>query len=227
MIAPVAFLLEGSSLLNLFISSNPIHIATLLLLLAASIFSWTVIFAKWKLFKKIDQSNNKFMRACRKATSMESVALATEQFRESPLVTVFEYGFEEVSRQVKKSRTLFNKPAVERTLQLGISEEITRLEKNMNWLATVASVTPFIGLFGTVWGIIDAFNALSAAGSASLRAVGPGIAEALVATAMGLFAAIPAAICYNYYGKQIRDVGGRMEDFALEFLNLAERQYEE
>ena len=227
MTAPVALLLEGTSLLNLFISSNPIHIATLLLLLAASIFSWTVIFAKWKLFRRIDQSNNKFLRACRKATNMEAVALATEQFRESPLVTVFEYGFEEVTRQVKKTRTLFNKTAVERTLQLGISEEITRLESNMNWLATVASVTPFIGLFGTVWGIIDAFNALSAAGSASLRAVGPGIAEALVATAMGLFAAIPAAICYNYYGKQIRDVGGRMEDFALEFLNLAERQYEE
>ena len=97
----------------------------------------------------------------------------------------------------------------------------------MNWLATIASVTPFIGLFGTVWGIIDAFNALSTAGSASLRAVGPGIAEALVATAMGLFAAIPAAVSYNYYGKAIRDLAGRMEDFALEFLNLAERQYEE
>ena len=129
MTAPVALLLEGSSLLNLFISSNPIHIATLLVLLASSVFSWTVIFAKWKLFKKIDQTNNKFLRACRKATNMEAVALATEQFRESPLVTVFEYGFEEVTRQVKKTRTLFNKTAVERTLQLGISEEITRLDE--------------------------------------------------------------------------------------------------
>ncbi len=227
MIAPVALLLEGSSVLNLFLSSNPIHIATLLLLLAASVFSWTLILAKWKLFRKIELSNTRFLKACRKSTNMEAVALATEQFRESPLVTVFEYGFEEVTRQVKKARSVFNKTAVERTLQLGISEELSRLELNMNWLATVASVTPFIGLFGTVWGIIDAFNALSAAGSASLKAVGPGIAEALVATAMGLFAAIPAAVSYNYFGKKVRDAGGRMEDFALEFMNLAERQYEE
>ena len=119
------------------------------------------------------------------------------------------------------------RPVGQRGLQLGVSEEVSRLEKNMNWLATTASVTPFIGLFGTVWGIIDAFNALATAGSASLRAVGPGIAEALVATAMGLFAAIPAAVSYNYYGKSIRELAGRMEDFALEFLNLAERQYEE
>ena len=227
MIAPVALFLEGSSVLNLFLSSNPIHIATLLLLVAASVFSWTLIFAKWKLFRKIDLSNARCLKVCRKSTNMEAVALASEQFRESPLVTVFEYGFEEVTRQVKKLRSVFNKPAVERTLQLGISEELSRLEQNMNWLATVASVTPFIGLFGTVWGIIDAFNALSTAGSASLKAVGPGIAEALVATAMGLFAAIPAAISYNYFGKKVRDVGGRMEDFALEFMNLAERQYEE
>lgn len=227
MIAPVALLLEGSSLLNLFFSSNPIHIATLLLLLGASVFSWTIIFSKWKMLKTIDKSNANFLRACRKATTMEAIALATEQFRNAPLVTVFEFGFEEVARQINKKQALYNKTSVERGLQLGVSEEVSRLEKNMNWLATTASVTPFIGLFGTVWGIIDAFNALATAGSASLRAVGPGIAEALVATAMGLFAAIPAAVSYNYYGKSIRELAGRMEDFALEFLNLAERQYEE
>jgi biopolymer transport protein TolQ len=97
----------------------------------------------------------------------------------------------------------------------------------MNWLATTASVTPFIGLFGTVWGIIDAFQALSLAGSASLRAVGPGIAHALVATAMGLAAAIPAAVFYNHFGHVIKELGARMEDFSLEFLNLTERVFEE
>ena len=93
----------------------------------------------------------------------------------------------------------------------------------MSWLATTASVTPFIGLFGTVWGIIDAFQGLGMAGSASLRAVAPGISEALIATAMGLAAAIPAAIFYNYYGHVIREIGARMEDFGLEFLNTSER----
>lgn len=97
----------------------------------------------------------------------------------------------------------------------------------MNWLATTASVSPFIGLFGTVLGIIDAFHALGQAGSTSLRAVAPGISEALVATAAGLAAAIPAAIFYNHFGHVIREFAARMEDFALEFLNVAERQFEE
>jgi biopolymer transport protein TolQ len=110
---------------------------------------------------------------------------------------------------------------------LGVSEELAKLERNMSWLATTASVTPFVGLLGTVLGIIRAFLALSAQGSTSLRTVGPGIAQALVATAVGLFAAIPAAIAYNYFGHSIREIGTRMDDFALEFLNLAERTFGE
>ena len=109
-----------------------------------------------------------------------------QQFPLSPLVAMFEFGYEEVDRQVKARGTVTNKLALERALQLGISEELVKLERNMNWLATTAAVTPFVGLFGTVWGIIDAFLALGQAGSASLRAVGPGIAEALFATALGL-----------------------------------------
>jgi biopolymer transport protein TolQ len=140
---------------------------------------------------------------------------------------VFEFGFEEVERQVKTRGTLGNKLALERSLQLGISEELAKLERNMSWLATTASVSPFIGLFGTVLGIIDAFQALGQAGSASLRAVAPGISESLVATAAGLAAAIPAAIFYNYFGHVIREIGARMEDFSLEFLNLAERNFED
>jgi biopolymer transport protein TolQ len=112
-------------------------------------------------------------------------------------------------------------------LQLGISEELTRLEHRMSVLATVASVSPFVGLLGTVMGIIRAFDALSTQGTTSLRAVGPGIAEALYATALGLFAAIPAAIAYNAFGSRIREIGTRMDDFALEFLNLAERGFGE
>ena len=109
---------------------------------------------------------------------LQAVAVASEQFAASPLVAVFDFGYGEIERQVKQRGALVNKASIERSLQLGISEEVTKLEQNMNWLATVASVSPFIGLFGTVWGIIDAFQGLGNAGSASLRAVAPGISEA-------------------------------------------------
>ena len=153
--------------------------------------------------------------------------VASEQFRPSPLVMVFDFGYEEVERQVKGRGALHNLIALERSLQIGVSEELAKLERNMSWLATTAAVAPFIGLLGTVVGIIRAFNALSVEGSTSLRTVGPGISAALVATAVGLFAAIPAAIAYNYFSHAIREIGARMDDFALEFLNLAERNFGE
>jgi len=141
-------------------------------------------------------------------------------------VTVFDFGYSEVDRQMKTRGALTNRVTLERALQLGISETLARLEHNMNVLATTASVSPFIGLFGTVWGIIDAFQGLGSAGAASLRAVAPGISEALITTALGLAAAIPAAIAYNWFGSHIREFGARMDDFALEFLNLTERNTE-
>ena len=141
------------------------------------------------------------------------------------MLAVVDFGYREIERQIKQRGALVNKDAIERSLQLGISEEVTKLEINMSWLATVASISPFIGLFGTVWGIIDAFEGLGTAGSASLRAVAPGISEALVSTAIGLFAAIPAAIFYNIFGTRIKEMGTRMEDFAIEFQNLAERDF--
>jgi biopolymer transport protein TolQ len=127
---------------------------------------------------------------------------------------------------MKSRGSVTNPLSLERTLQLGMSEELTRLERNMSILATTAGVSPFIGLFGTVWGIIDAFQQLSAAGAASLRAVAPGISEALITTAIGLFAAIPAYIFYNLFGSAIKEFAARMEDFQLEFLNLTERSLE-
>lgn len=207
--------------------SRPVPLAVMILLLLFSLFSWTIVFAKWNLFRKARLVNSQFLRAFRKASGLEPVALALEQYRAAPLATVFEFGYDEVDRQIKNLGMLKNKAAIERMLEIGISQEAARLERQMSWLATTATVCPFIGLFGTVWGIIDAFSALSLAGSASLRAVGPGIAEALVATAMGLAAAIPAAVFYNYFGHVIREIGARMQDFSLEFLNLTERTYEE
>jgi biopolymer transport protein TolQ len=178
------------------------------------------------VFRRVRSANRVFLRAFRKAASLEAVAMASEQFRRSPLVTVFDFGYTEVARQMKSRGSVTNPLALERTLQLGMSEEITRLERNMSLLATTATVSPFIGLFGTVWGIIDAFQQLSTAGAASLRAVAPGISEALITTALGLAAAIPAAIFYNMFGTAIKEFGARMEDFMLEFMNMLDRSFE-
>jgi biopolymer transport protein TolQ len=186
-----------------------------------------VIFSKWRVFSQARMANRQFLRAFRKAAGLEAVAIASEQFRTSPLVSVFDFGYSEIDRQLKTHRTVNNKVALERNLQLGISEEISKLERNINVLATTATVSPFIGLLGTVWGIIDAFQGLGNAGSASLRAVAPGISEALITTALGLVAAIPAAIAYNWFSGNIKEFGTRMEDFALEFLNMTERNYED
>ncbi len=149
------------------------------------------------------------------------------QFHPAPLAVVFEFGYQEVERQVNGKGRLHNIPALQRAMQLGSGEEVTRLERNMSWLATTASATPFIGLFGTVWGVMDAFQGLGQEGGASLRAVAPGISEALITTAFGLAAAIPAAIFYNYFLHRIKEVGSRMDDFGLEFVNLAERSFGE
>ena len=204
---------------------RPVPLAIIVILVVFSLISWTIVFSKGSVFRRARKSNRNFLRAFRKAANLQAVAVASEQFGLAPLVAVFDFGYGEIERQIKQRGALVNKLAVERSLQLGISEEVTKLEMNMSWLATVASVSPFIGLFGTVWGIIDAFEGLGNAGSASLRAVAPGISEALVTTAVGLAAAIPAAIFYNIFGTRIKELGTRMEDFAIEFQNFAERDF--
>jgi len=223
---PAALLLQ-SDYWEMLRQTGPVEWAILGVLICFSLYSWTVIFSKLSTLRSARKINLRFLRAFRKASGIEAVMVASEQYRPSPLVAVFDFGYEELERQVKKRGMVHNRSALERTLQLGISEEIAKLERSMNWLATTASVTPFIGLMGTVMGIIKAFNDLSAMGTTSLKAVGPGISNALVATAIGLFAAIPAAIFYNYFGHLIREMGARMDDFSLEFLNLAERTFGE
>jgi biopolymer transport protein TolQ len=207
-------------------STGPLPKAVLGILIGFSLVSWAVILSKWATFRRSRSSNRAFLRAFRKAPALDTIAAASEQFNRCPLVAVFDFGYSEVARQMKSRGSVTNPLALERTLQLGISEEVTRLERRMSVLATTAGVSPFIGLFGTVWGIIDAFQQLSTAGAASLRAVAPGISEALITTAMGLFAAIPAYIFYNIFSSSIKEFAARMEDFALEFLNLTERSLE-
>lgn len=210
-------------ILDLLLGASLVSKIVLVLLVIASVMSWTVIFAKWKQFKAAGLENSTFLRAFRKAPRLEAIAALAEQFQVSPLSGVFAYGYDEAGRQVQTRGRITNKVAIERSLQMGVSAELTRLERNMSWLATTATVSPFVGLFGTVLGIIDAFQGLGMQGSASLRAVAPGISEALIATAAGLAAAIPAAIAYNQFSHTLREQGAKMEDFSLEFLNMTER----
>lgn len=222
--APVAFLLQIDPW-KMVQDAGPMGWVVLGFLLCFSVFSWTIIFAKWNSFRGARQTNASFLRAFRKSPGMDAIVAASERYRPSPLVAVFDFGYEELERQVKAKGKVTSRTALERSLQLGVSEEIAKLERNMQWLATTASVTPFIGLFGTVLGIIRAFQDLGNMGSTSLKALGPGISEALITTAFGLFAAIPAAIFYNHFGHAIREIVARMEDFSLEFLNVAERTF--
>jgi biopolymer transport protein TolQ len=222
---PFSLFLAELSLWDIIKNLRPVPLAIIGILIFFSLFSWTIVVSKSGVFSRARRRNKSFLRAFRKAKNLQAIAAVSEQFGTTPLVVVFEFGYKEIERQISQRGALVNKPAVERSLQLGISEEVTKLEMNMPWLATVASVSPFIGLLGTVWGIIDAFESLSTAGSASLRAVGPGIAEALYTTAIGLAAAIPAFIFYNLFSSRIKELGTRMEDFAIEFQNFAERDF--
>ena len=223
----VLSLLLQVDLFDYVLHSTPIGQVVYVILILFSVSSWTIIFSKWSSLRRARKANARFLRAFRKANGLEAVMVASEQFRPSPLVSVFDFGYTEINRQVQTRGGFSNKAALERSLQLGTNEELARLERNLNWLATTASVSPFIGLFGTVLGIIRAFQMLGSSGGTSLASVGPGISEALFATAVGLFAAIPAAVFYNHFGHILKELGARMDDFSLEFINLAERSFGE
>lgn len=219
---PVLAFFGGGEIFDLVNETGPVAKVVLLILLAFSLISWAIILSKWGLLRRARVQSGRFIRAFRKARQLQDVSSVAEQFKPSPLVAVFENGFDEYRRQVANGGMLKNLVSIQRAMQIAVSEEISRLERNLPWLAITAAVTPFIGLFGTVWGIIDAFHGLGAAGAATLRAVAPGISEALITTAAGLAAAIPAVIAYNLIGSSIRDFAARGDDFALEMLNAVE-----
>lgn len=215
----------GGEIIALIRQSGLVAQIVLLILLAFSIFSWAIIASKYGLFRRAGVQSGRFIRAFRKAQRLQDIAAVAEQFKPSPLVSVFESGYEEFKRvngnpNLPPDRKVI---AVQRAAQVATSEEMTRLERRLPWLATTGAVTPFVGLFGTVWGVMGAFHGLGTAGAATLRAVAPGISEALITTAAGLFAAIPAVIAYNLLNNQIREFGSRMDDFTLELLNAVER----
>jgi len=208
----------GGEIVDMVAQSGLVAKVVLIILLIFSILSWSIILSKWGSLKRARVQSGRFLRAFRKAQRLQDIAAVSDQFRPSPLVPVFENAYDEFRRQGEG-----NTPAVQRAAQIASSEELSRLERRLPLLATTGAVTPFIGLFGTVWGIIDAFQGLGDAGAATLRAVAPGISEALITTAAGLFTAIPAVIAYNHYVHSLKEFGARMDDFSLELLNLIER----
>src|SRR5437588_6907546 len=214
----------GGEIVDMISNTGAVAKLVLLALLAFSLISWAIILTKWSLLRRARTQSGRFVRAFRKAQRLQDIAAVADQFKPSPLVGVFEGGYEEYRRQVAGSGGLRNPISIQRGMQIGASEGITRLERNLPWLAITAAVTPFVGLFGTVWGIIDAFHGLGTAGAATLRAVAPGISEAPITTAAGLAAAIPAVTAYNLIGASIREFAARGDDFAMEMLNAVERQ---
>ncbi len=201
---------------------GPVAILVLVLLVAASLYSWTVILGKISTFRKATTQSKRFVRAFRKATRLQEIAALTGEYSASPLAQVFEDVYETYKRQTGGSGPPRNLVPLERTAQTAASTAITALERRMTWLATIGATAPFVGLFGTVMGVVDAFHGLGTAGAATLRAVAPGISEALLTTAAGLFVAVPAVVAYNQFSARIRIFASATDDFCRELLNSLE-----
>jgi biopolymer transport protein TolQ len=199
-----------------------VALAVLLVLLLASLYSWTIILRKWFTFRKATAASRRFVRAFRKATRLQEIATITGDYKDSPLAQVFEDVYETYKRQTGGSGPPRSLTPLERSAQTAASEAVTSLERRLSWLATIAATSPFVGLFGTVMGIVDAFHGLGTAGAATLRAVAPGISEALITTAAGLFVAVPAVVAYNQFAARIRVFASAIDDFSRELLNSLE-----
>jgi biopolymer transport protein TolQ len=212
----------GTALVEMVRNSGPVAQAVLVLLLLASLFSWSIMLSKWRFFARARKEGGRFLRAFRKSGRLSEISSVAEQFQPSPLVPVFIEINDEYQRQSGGRGLPRNPAALERAALTASSEALTNMEARMTWLATIAAAAPFIGLFGTVMGIIDAFHGLGTSGAATLRTVAPGISEALITTAAGLFVAIPAVVGYNQLTAQLREFAARMDDFGRELLNAIE-----
>ena len=208
------------------------------LLLLFSVISWGIILYKWWAFRGIEKHSSTFIDVFRKSAKFSEVQAVCPSLASSPLVGMFQAGYAELTAQLRQAPpaaaspgaaqprpTLRSITALDRALLRASSIEVSRLEKRVMFLATTASITPFIGLFGTVWGIMTAFMNIGQQGSTDLAVVSTPIAEALIATALGLFAAIPAVYFYNHFTYKVKNYASEMDDFALEFLNISERNF--
>ncbi len=213
---------NGSAVVEMLHNSGPIAMTVLGVLLVASLFSWAIILGKWASFRRARAQSRRFLRSFRKANRLQEIAAVSEQFKPSPLVNVFDEVYETYRRQTGGYGPPRNITALERAAQTAASETLTSMEQRLTWLASIGAISPFIGLFGTIMGIVDAFMGLGTEGTATLRAVAPGVSEALITTAAGLLVAIPAVIAYNQFTARCRDFAARMDDFGRELLNSME-----
>jgi biopolymer transport protein TolQ len=239
--APAAFAqtegaLRQEGLVTMVIGAGPVVQLVLYILVLFSVFSWGIIFYKLRQVRVARRQSQRFIEIFWDTKNLTTIHTTSQELKQSPVAQVFRSGYQELVRLTRAKRQ--NNPGeaeittelggidnVERAMKRAANQEITRLERALTFLATTASATPFIGLFGTVWGIMTAFRGLSVTQSSSIQAVAPGIAEALVATATGLVAAIPAVVAYNHFARQIRVLSAEMENFSSEFLNIAERHF--
>jgi biopolymer transport protein TolQ len=228
-----------SSILGLIARSTPISKAVLLILALMSVGSWAIILYKLWVFRRSEQQSTSFLDVFRRSSKFSEVQAVCRSLTESPLVGLFQSGYAELTAQLRQTApdeaanprsgaarpTLKSLAAVDRALMRASVVEVNKLESRITFLATTASISPFVGLFGTVIGIMMSFQMIGETGSTNLASVGPGIAEALIATAAGLVAAVPAVVAYNHFSNRVRLFASQMDDFAMEFLNIAERNF--
>jgi biopolymer transport protein TolQ len=233
---------SSAGIINLVARSTPISLGVLFLLGLMSIWSWGIFLYKWWTFRRAAKQSAQFLEVFRRSNKFSEVQAVCRSLGDSALVGLFQIGYAEITAQLRHAApvdatrdpqprtpggrpTLKSLPAVDRALLRASAVEVNKLESHVSFLATVASMGPFVGLFGTVWGIMNAFEQIGVTGSTSLQAVGTPIAEALVATAAGLAAAIPAVLFYNYLSGRVKLFASEMDDFAMEFLNICERNF--
>jgi len=207
------------SLIQLFLRADFVVKSVIVILIAASVFSWALIFEKYRLFKRIEKSTNSFEEKFWKSKSAESFYNTLTNKDKDPMANVFQSAMIELIKTKSKSSSV-QSTRVSRVIEISADKEIKLIEKHFTFLATVGSTAPFIGLFGTVWGIMNSFQSIAISRNTSLAIVAPGIAEALFATALGLLAAIPAVVAYNKFNSDSKKYTGRIENFSKRFISI-------
>lgn len=216
--------------MSLIAQSGPMAKMVLLLLVAASVLCWAIIISKWRTMKRAQMQNTRFLEVFWHGKNLDEILNKVDKYPASPVAAVFKSGVKELKKLNSAEIEVKNSASegvenIYRALIRSANAEIAGLEKHLSWLATTASAAPFVGLFGTVWGIMNSFQNIGITGSANLAVVAPGISEALITTATGIAAAIPAVIAYNHFSGQIKRLSVDVECFSQDFLNIIQRSF--
>jgi biopolymer transport protein TolQ len=218
--------MHSGGLLSLIYSAGPVAKAVMIILLIFSVISWAIMFAKLRQYGRTEKEGDRFFRAAREADSFKKLITVYRDNPDNSFYRLILACYKEITKRQKENNPDIKPetiPLIENAMKITISEESTRLERRLSFLATTANTSPFIGLFGTVWGIMDSFREIGVRGTTSLAVVAPGISEALIATAMGLAAAIPAVLAYNYFSGRLKRIVSRMENASLYLINIIEK----